>query len=234
MFDKKRWEEEIKKPDWYLFITKEYKRLKDLRNKISPEDNKNLKKDIYDFFEQHLIAGDIALGKTGKNFDEERKPIDTIVIHHTHNPPGMSAERLSAIILVRLYAFLYAKKMKGNPVYSGHFRNNKQVFYPYHWIIRTNGEIERLLLDEEIGWHAGDWDINTRSIAIVLDNNYEDSIPSDKELSSIVSIIKEHYENIQKERIFGHREINTKTTCPSNLFLSENNKGWKEKILNRF
>ena len=233
-FDEKEWEKAIKKPDWYFFIVKEYQRLKKLREEISAEDNKNIKKAIYNFFELHLFAEDIILGNIGKNFDKERKPIDTIVIHHTHNPSGMSPERLSAITLVRLYATFYAnpyleddKEIKGKPIYSGHFRNGKQVFYPYHWIIRTGGKIERLLSDKEIGWHAGNWDINCRSVAIVLDNNYENSAPSDEELSSIIKIIKNNYDFVPKERIFGHREINSKTTCPGNLFIGE----WKEKLL---
>jgi len=239
-FDERKWREAIQQPDWYFFLTEEYKRLRQLRNGISVEENKEIKKHIYNFFEKHLSAGDIALGNIGKDFDKERKPVDTIVIHHTHNPPGISPERLSAITLVRLYATFYAdpyldedKDIKGKPIYSGHFRDGRQVFYPYHWIVRTDGEVERLLSDDEIGWQAGNWDINCRSVAIVLDNNYEDSTPSNEELSSIVKIIKDNYSFVPKDRIFGHREINKNTTCPSNLFLSVNKKGWKENITGR-
>jgi len=235
-FDEQKWQEVIQKPDWYFFLAEEYKRLKKLREELSEEENKEVKKLVYDFFENNLSMGTIALGDTGKDFDKERKPIDTIVIHHTRNPPGMSPERLSAITLVRLYASFYAnpyldedKDLQGKPIYSGHFRNGKQVFYPYHWIVRTDGKIEKLLSDEEIGWQAGNWDVNCRSVAIVLDNNYENTAPSDEELFSTASIIKEHYNNVPKERIFGHREINPKTTCPGNLFLDD----WKQKIVDQ-
>lgn len=37
------------------------------------------------------------LATSGANQDAERKPIDTIVIHHTANAPGMTRERLSAM-----------------------------------------------------------------------------------------------------------------------------------------
>lgn len=33
----------------------------------------------------------------------QRKTIDTVVIHHTSNPPGLRRKRLSAIELVHLY-----------------------------------------------------------------------------------------------------------------------------------
>ncbi len=238
-FDKIKWSKAIKKSGWYFLLAEEYQRLKRLKDEISKKDSESIKKVTYDFFETHLLAGDIALGDSGKDFDKERKPIDTIIIHHTHNLPGISIERLSAISLVRLYATFYAdpyieddKEIKGEPIYSGHFKDGKQVFYPYHWVVRTNGKAERLLSDEEIGWHAGDWDINCRSVAIVLDNNYENSTPSDKELLSIANIVKKHYSFVPKEKIFGHREINTNTTCPSNEFLSgKEGSGWKQKIL---
>jgi N-acetyl-anhydromuramyl-L-alanine amidase AmpD len=53
------------------------------------------------------------------------------------------------------------------------------------------------------------------------------------ELQTAAQLIKNNYPQVSKERIFGHREINTYTTCPSNLFLSTpERKGWKEKLLN--
>lgn len=138
--------------------------------------------------------------------------------------------------LLRLYAPYYMnphtkgeESLKGTPIYSGHVREGEQVFYPYHWIVRTNGSTERLLYDNEIGWHAGDWDVNRRSVAIALDNNYEDSEPSARELQSIAAIITEHYEAVSAENIVGHREINHKTTCPSNVFLGDD--GWKGRLL---
>jgi N-acetyl-anhydromuramyl-L-alanine amidase AmpD len=142
--------------------------------------------------------------------------------------------------LLRLYATFFAnptyeadKEIKGQPIFSGHFRDGKQVFYPYHWIVRKNGEVEPLLFDNEIGWHAGNWEVNCRSVAIVFDNNFENSTPSKIEIEFVAKLIKEKYPNVTKERIFGHREINTKTTCPSNLFLTEGDKkGWKEDLLN--
>src|SRR5216684_6425187 len=109
-----------------------------------------------------------------------------IVIHHTSNPPGLSPDRLSAIGLVRLYGPYFANPkserdrwLQGQPIFSGHMRQNKQVFWPYQWIVRREGRAQRLLYDSEIGWHAGDWDVNCRSVAIALDNDYEETMPSD-------------------------------------------------------
>ncbi len=243
-FDEKKWSELIKSPDWYLSLTPELKTLAELKGK-DKEYYKVCKEKVYSFFENHLREESIILGKEGKNWDEERGTIDTIVIHHTSGQPEMTNERLSAMTLVRLYAPYYThpynendKNIVGQPIWSNHIRNRKQVFWPYHWIVRTDGSVERLLNDNEIGWQSGNWDINTRSVAIVLDNNYENSRPSQKELKAVADIIKENYGFVVKENIIGHREVkrNTKIsktiTCPSNLFLSEGSRrGWKENLL---
>jgi hypothetical protein len=236
---KARWESLLKNPDWYRTIVPEITELRKSFEGKSEAEQDGYKKELYDFFELHLKNGDIALEKNPPNVDVERKSIDTIIIHHTSNPPGMSKERLSGLELMRLYApYFYEPKLEmdkniqGKPIYSGHTRNDQQVFWPYHWFVRKDGGTERLLNDNEIGWQAGNWDINCRSVAICFDGDYENARPSDVELQAAACIVKEHYSTILKERIFGHREINVKTTCPSNLFISTSDRqGWKDELL---
>jgi hypothetical protein len=236
---KTKWVKLIGKPDWYIAIVPEIDEIrKNMRDKSEREQDA-CKKELYDFFELHLKNGDIALEENPPDADIERQSIDMVVIHHTSNPPGMSRERLSGAELIRLYApYFYAPKseadrsMKGRPIYSGHVRNGRQVFWPYHWFIRKDGTAERLLEDSEIGWQAGNWDVNRRSVAICFDGDYENSRPSDTELCAAAKLIRERYSGVAQEKIFGHREINPKTTCPSNLFLSDDmRQGWKEDLL---
>ncbi len=232
--DFKKWGEAIKEPTWYLRLVPEFKKLATLRES-DVDLYETTKEKVYDFFEEHLLKSTVALGSSGRNWDIERKPIDTAIIHHTSNPSGLRNSRLSAIELVRLYAPYYAspteKEVVGQPIWSNHLRNGTQVFYPYHWMIRTDGTTERLLMDEETGWHAGKWEINCRSIGICFDGDYENNKPSNAMLSAAASIIKS-YNSVSKDRIFGHCEIKPSTTCPSTLFLtSSDQKGWKEDLL---
>jgi len=203
--------------------------------KSSEEISEEIKEEIYWFFENHLEKGDIALGKAGPNWDKERKPIDTIIIHHTKNPSGITWQKLSAMQLIRVYATYYAspcyekeKRIEGQAIFSNRFRNGQQVFYAYHWLARMDGSVERLLNDNEIGWQAGNWEVNCRSIAICLDNNFESASPSDLVISSVAKLVKEKYPQIKLENIVGHREVNAKTTCPGSEFLT----GWKLKLIN--
>jgi hypothetical protein len=234
-----RWRATITRPDWYLSIVPEYNQYRQQLKELPNEAQESLKEQLYDFFEQALQQETIPLGVTGKNFDAERKPVDSVVIHHTINRPGLTAERLSAIELIRLYAAYYADPpeedsgIKGMPIYSGHVRHGRQYFGVYHWIVRTDGSVERLLNDNETGWQAGNWDINCRSIAIVFDNDYEVSCPPKVEIEAAARIIREYYHTVSKDRVFGHCEIIPgKSVCPSTLFLdSESRRGWKQDLI---
>lgn len=226
-------------PSWYLTAIPGIQAIKNKLLQASALDQTECKQTLYDFFELHLSEGDFALGCGWGENDGQRMPIDTVIIHHTALPPGLSAARLSAIQLTRLYAPYFAdrpevfKHLKGQPIFSGHERKGKQVFWPYHWLIRNDGKVERLLSDSEIGWHAGNWNINCRSVTITFDNDFENSAPSGTVLQAAVALILNQYGQVPITRIFGHREINVKTTCPSNLFLSSAGvKGWKSELIN--
>jgi N-acetyl-anhydromuramyl-L-alanine amidase AmpD len=232
-FDQQYWLKALKNPLWYLDLHPEYQKLIEYVNN-HPEERGSVKEALYSFIDTALENKQISLAQQGPDLDEERKPIDTIVIHHTKNKSGMTWRRLSAVHLIRLYTGYEGRKeaqetlfKERKPIYSNHFRNGEQVFYSYHWLVREDGDTERLLNDSEIGWHAGNWDINCRSVGICIDNDHENSTPSPVVVSAIRSIIDQHYPTLDKGRIFGHREINPKTTCPGNTFLTE----WKIKIV---
>lgn len=232
------WSPILHTSDWYLSVIPELEAFVGTIEHESSPVRDLCKGVLYDFFERHLIAGDFCLGNTEGIFDRERGTVDTVVIHHTGNPEGMSPDRLSAIELMRLYAPYFAQstaenaELRGMPVCSRHVRDGKQVFWPYHWLIRDDGAAVRLLSDRETGWHAGNWKVNCRSIAIALDNDFELSEPSECILEATARLIATNYPAVPLERVLGHSEITGKTTCPSAFFLSTlNRQGWKPRLL---
>ncbi len=223
-FDEEKWRTEAtQRHDWYKVIYPEFEAILAQYEGGSLELRKSARNAVYGFFEALLNEGSVVLGATGKDWDSERKHVDTVVIHHTKGESGMTWQRLDAMHLLRLYAKAYRsptteKEIAGSPVYSHHFRDDCMVFYAYHWIVRSDGTAERLLSDTEVGWHAGNWDMNCRSVAIVLDGDFEHSPPPRAMLDGVRGILREHYEYVDPSRIIPHMKANSGTTCPGDWF----------------
>lgn len=226
------WESKFRLPDWYDQLAYE---LTTFIFSVVHDDPqlKAWRHQVYSLAGEMLERAEIPLASTGPDLDSERKPLDTLVLHHTEEDPQISLAKLNAIGLLRQYGFQYRENnvleraVRGEAVWSGHFRQGKMVFFAYHWLVRPDGTCERLLEDRALGWHAGNWDINTRSIGIALSGNYEHSTPPPAQIEATACLIRAHYPSIAPTRILGHCEIRPELTCPGAYFL----RGWKEQIV---
>lgn len=208
----------VSQPDWYLQLENLIKtKILPSGNELS-EDGKQERLELLQLFVDLYKEGKICVGKPRMNFDEERKPTDTVVIHHTSWFSGIDIDAISAVQLLRLYVpqFLSPERpYHHQTIYSGHFdESGCQVFYGYHWLIREDGTPERLLKDEYIGWHAGWWSVNKRSVGICLDGDFEKQEPPPAMLTGLKKLIATHYPQVSKRRRVGHCEVNSKITCP--------------------
>jgi hypothetical protein len=225
MIDKTYWENSFGYIDWYIRLEKEILSL------FSAKQEKSIRKEVVRFAAELLSKDKIELGNDGPNFDKSRKPIDTIVIHHTGGDiPDLNY--LSALGLLRLYAVDYLGNLGvgydiyGKPIWSGHFLKGKQVFFAYHWLITKSGRAVRLLEDKYIGWHAGKWNVNRRSIGIAFSGNYADKPPSNAQIRRAGKLIAEYYPHVKFQNIIRHSKISD-TICPGKLFEIK----WKKKLL---
>lgn len=226
------WESKFRCPDWYCQLKHE---LTSFIFSVVHDDPqlKAWRHQVYNLAGEMLERGEIPLASGGPDLDAERRPPDTIVLHHTEEDPQISLAKLNAIGLLRQYGLQYlennvlGRAVLGEPVWSGHFREGRMVFFAYHWLIRPDGTCERLLEDRALGWHAGNWEINTRSIGIALSGNYEHASPPATQLAATAQLLRSHYHTIPHTRIFGHCEIRPELTCPGDRFLSE----WKKRLL---
>lgn len=234
-FDETHWRKTVRQPDWYIKLYPELQALQTRWQSAADEEVGAIKEAVRDFFEMGLRDGTVALGKSGQNLDAARQPIDTIVIHHTGAEPGYRLSRLNAVQLLNVYVPYFnnptdetEQGLKGQPLWSNHVRHGRPVFYLYHWLMRMDGSFERLLEDQELGWHAANWDINRRSVAICLDNNYENRDPEPAVLQKLAGFIVEHYPGLAAERVMGHKEVShTSTVCPGGNFVD----GWKDQLV---
>jgi hypothetical protein len=232
-FRRADWESRLTSPDWYMRVEDELRRL---FFPVVHHDAqlKAFRHKVYELVAELLESKRVPLAERGPDLDRERRPVDTIVIHHTEEEPGIGLSKLSAIGLVRQYAFQYlagdvlGRHVRGEAVWSGHFRQGEMVFFAYHWLIRPDGTAERLLEDTAIGWHAGNWAVNTSSIGIAVSGNYETDTPPYAQIEATARIIREYYPGVAKGSISGHKEVTGGVTCPGAYFLQ----GWKQMLLN--
>ncbi|HEX2076508.1 MAG TPA: peptidoglycan recognition family protein, partial [Longimicrobium sp.] len=170
---------------------------------------------IYDLVAEALSAGRVSLGGGGPDLDAERRRITTVVVHHSGTLADIPLARLSAMGLLRLYAPAYlAGPARGTAIRSHHWRDGRQVFFPYHWLVRPDGRMERLLEDGQVGWHAGDWEVNCASVGICFAGDYCERAPSAAAISSFRRLAARY----AGARIIPHSAVNGRTDCPGAWF----------------
>lgn len=236
----------VRKPDWYM----DYGNLQKVRalgigavqSALSgsvTQARHRAKQQQLAIFEQLPTEGAVRLGDPHidelEDWDDERAPIDHVMIHHSNRAEGLTRARLNAMHLLRLYVPRYLKGDIVNsagelqPIYSGHFDSeDNQVFCGYHWKVDQDGESERLLQDSALAWHAGNWDMNKRSVAIMIDDDLTEAHPTGPALNAVIDILSEHYRHIHlsSATLLGHHAT-FRTLCPGNAFED----GWKQEIL---
>lgn len=131
-------------------------------------------------------------------FNEELIEIDKprkIVIHHTHNP-SLTVESTHKL----------------------HIERFKWAGIGYNYFIEKNGDIFQGR-GMYVGAHAKNH--NRDSIGIALAGNFDETLPTEKQIESLIDICLEfmiHYD-IEPSRVIGHREIEgVEKTCPGLLF----------------
>lgn len=125
------------------------------------------------------------------NFTESNRKsseIDTLVIHYTGNN-GDTAEN------------------NGN-----YFKNNVVETSAHYFVDDTT--VVRSVADKNIAWHAGDWDINCRSIGIEIAGSTTEC--TGKTLENVILLTQRLMKkyNISKERVIRHYDANGKL-CPA-------------------
>lgn len=131
-------------------------------------------------------------------FNEELIEIDKpikIVIHHTHNP-NLTVESTHKL----------------------HIERFKWAGIGYNYFIEKNGDIFQGR-GMYVGAHAKNH--NRDSIGIALAGNFDETLPTEKQIESLIDICLEFMiqYDIEPSRVIGHREIEgVEKTCPGLLF----------------
>jgi hypothetical protein len=202
-----RWRRTLGRPDWPARLRA------DLRRYVleHPADGAGwrVRWALYDLVAAALEGGGVALAAEGPDLDGARLPVRHTVLHHSGTLPCVSAARLSAMGLLRLYVPAALRRGGALP-WSGHLRRGRPVFHAYHWLIRPDGCAERLLEDHEVGWHAGDWEVNRASVGICLAGDYSRQPPTPAALDAVRRVLGRY----PGAALLPHARVNPGTACP--------------------
>lgn len=238
-FDAAKWDKLIQKPDWYMGEL--WDELTRLIEQQDPEALKRNKAAVRNYFADRLWNGKVAIA-TGKeptciDLDTERKPIDTVVIHHTSNSQHQPLKLINAVQLLQIYVPYFRSNiigreapLRGAPLWSGHFFEGRQVFWGYHAIVwRDSVETQRILPNEAIGWHAGNWEVNTRSVGVCFDDDFEQKDPSPEALAACAELVYREWPQVKPSHIITHRAareaVGSTTMCPG-----KNSDKWMDEL----
>jgi len=213
---------EVKRGDPITFSVKEY----------------NLK----DWQEKTKLGADFWFKIQGNgwyvDWDADRKPFTTIVIHHSATDKDATSGQIEEIQKKNLYTSRYQSAIdpfvKGLPPRSGHVVNGKERFIGYHHLVYHDGRVTTELSPlvkvndvwhiDHVAWHAGKWDVNCSSVSICLVGDFSEKEPPEKQLFAIAGLLA-HYRTINPMvKITGHKN-HAKTECPGETWPL-----WKKKI----
>lgn len=140
------------------------------------------------------------------------RKIEKIVIHHSVTPRDLPLEQ-------QINSFDKTHKDRLHP------KPNKYGYHiAYHYVIAGDGSYKKTRGFDEIGYHAGNWDMNKKSIGICVCGNFDEENPSKEQISALNKILKELVDNykLKETDIIFHKDVVSYKTCPGLNFLRDN------------
>lgn len=100
------------------------------------------------------------------------------------------------------------------PIYPK--KNSLGYYIQYHYMIEPNGEIKKCANENEVCWHASNWDINNSSLGICLPGNFDIEYCTEEQINALELLITHLKKNYSSAIVAGHRAFANKT-CPGKL-----------------
>lgn len=132
-----------------------------------------------------------------------------VIIHHT---VGWTLASINKSHKLRFYD----NQKNKQPIWKVNWKITDFPYIAYHYIVTRNWDIYQNRWHDQIWYHASNWYVNNRSIAISFDWNYENqelTVVQKEALQKILNKIKNEYK--KEIKVYGHRDVwNDYTACP--------------------
>ena len=129
-------------------------------------------------------GGTRSVGNGSSLLGGVRRPITTIVVHHTAGMASNDIRQVSAEI-----SRLHRRKFRQMGKSAG-------LHVAYHYLITPNGKVWQVRDPDDIGHHAGNWNVNKHSLGICLVGDFSKHRPTKAQVKSLDTLVR----RLQAER----------------------------------
>jgi hypothetical protein len=157
-----------------------------------------------------------------------------VCVHHSAVKPA--AKNLTELkARAKSYNTSHSKKSWAETI-----KTKGEFGYPYieyHYMIAYDGSLLQVQNEQYVLYHAGDSFRGTKSfnlhgIAVMLDGNYEDEKPNDKQMLTLVKLIRDVERRYKINALVrGHKETSANPTACPGKNIGTSASGWLKQVI---
>ena len=152
-------------------------------------------------FEDRLATVERNLSQVESDQLGSKRVVTIIVVHHTAGSQSNDAERIIPTI-----SRLHSRRFSTMPASLG-------LTVAYHYMIMSDGAIYRTRDEEDIGYHAGDWEVNKVSVGICLVGNFEEHKPTRQQIQSLDRLVRQLQQERNIVKVIPHSHCKATLCC---------------------
>ena len=144
------------------------------------------------------VGGGSLLGSTNRS-------VTTVVVHHT---AGTMSNDIRQVVseINRLHSRKFGKMGK-----------SLGLTISYHYLITPDGKVWRTRDLEDVGYHAGNWNVNLHSIGVCLVGNFEKYRPTRAQVQSLDRLVRRLRSERGISKVIPHSYCRATLCCGENL-----------------
>ena len=147
---------------------------------------------------------------------EKRRKVTILVIHHTAGPASNDVGTLIPTI-----SRLHGKRFKKMEPSMG-------LMISYHYLITPDGNVWPTRDENDIGHHAGDWEVNERSIALTLIGDFSKHRPTRRQVQSLDRLVRRLMSERRIQKVIPHSHCRATLCCGEYLSQEIRKLSWGE------
>ena len=156
-----------------------------------------------------------------------------VAVHHSVYKPANNLAELK--VQAGLFDSWHKSKSWAEDIKTGGEYGYQYV--EYHYLMATDGTILQVQDEKYVLYHSGDvgkgnLSFNLHGIAICLTGNYENDVPTEAQMKSLVLFIRSVQDRYKIDAMVrGHKEVSqTATACPGKN-IGTSKEGWLKQVI---